>query len=235
MKRARFTLIELLVVIAIIAILAAMLLPALNQARARARATQCMNQLKQFGSFFMFYADSNQGWTPENLPGSSTNRNWFQLLATVMPSLPGYIDWHNPGMVKNKFGIWRCPENQDQIYLSQWDSNQRPRYTSYCANGYSQSVLNLFLWNKTNNFHYPSQLTALFDANGSYSYPWSTTGDSNAPEAVSEARHNGGLNVLFADGHAKYHKGVLRYRGDYLGGAGERANSYRNGRAWYAQ
>jgi len=235
MKRARFTLVELLVVIAIIAILAAMLLPALSQARARARTTQCMSQLKQFGTFFMLYADSNQGWTPENLPGSETHRNWFQLLATVMPSLPGYADWYNPGMVKNNFGIWRCPENQAQVYLSQWDSNQRPRYTSYCANGYSQSVRNLFLWNKTINFRHPSQLIALFDANGSTSYPWCTTGDNNAPEAVSEARHNGGLNVLFADGHAKYQKGVLRYRGEYLGSRDTFVDCFANGKAWYAQ
>ena len=59
-----FTLIELLIVIAIIAILAAMLLPALNQARERARATTCMNNLKQNGSAFTFYADDNRGFIP---------------------------------------------------------------------------------------------------------------------------------------------------------------------------
>ncbi len=80
MKKIRFTLIELLVVIAIIAILAAMLLPALNQAREKARSSSCQARLNQLHKSVLFYADDNREQVAFRAPDTGGEKPWPTLL-----------------------------------------------------------------------------------------------------------------------------------------------------------
>ena len=119
-RPAGFTLIELLVVIAVIAILAALLLPALAKARERAEAIACLNNTHQLALAWQLYADDHEGLLPYNLGmnGSSfrTNINWVNNVMTwdlssdntntatiTEASLGPYVS--------GATGIYRCPSD----------------------------------------------------------------------------------------------------------------------------
>lgn len=142
-SRRAFTLIELLVVIAIIALLGAMLLPALSAAKKRAAQSQCMNNLKQLGTGMQMYIDDNQnafpGLASEHNGLQPTDWIYWRTNSALYPSVEkSPIVVTLAGASRNLF---RCPlDNSDTARLAQADAANDPYLYSYSLTGYGMTL-----------------------------------------------------------------------------------------------
>ena len=228
----RFTLIELLVVIAIIAILAAMLLPALAKAREKARSTSCINQTKQLTLAMLMYVDASNEYWPTRLLGDSAGNEVTGAL--------GLVHW--AGAIYpyvNDVGPYKCPSYALTYTSHGWTGAVGtgtpiaiPANMGYnfCGVGGANRVGTVYIPNITlASIKRPSMLPLIGDSvccglkstgadprNCLYIGPGTnTTGVYPNEVHPRMSQHSEGINLSFCDGHATWVRALNAKRGNY--------------------
>jgi prepilin-type N-terminal cleavage/methylation domain-containing protein/prepilin-type processing-associated H-X9-DG protein len=220
--RSAFTLIELLVVIAIIAILAAILFPVFTKARAKARQTACLSNLKQIGLAFSGYIqDYDETYPPvdyNKVPGDTSTRvTWYEIIDPYVKS--GAVNV-NSGKTQLK-SVFYCPDYD--FSTPDGDPAIRDYNLTRGAMSYAGSQSLMPRWRQYTPDQDPAHAMAELDAPASIVMVAPGLGkdpdvsgrdtrySSSAQLAESmyanaRYRHNGGANFLLADSHAKWFK-----------------------------
>jgi len=190
----RFTLIELLVVVAIIAILVAILLPALNAARGMAKRSYCTNTLKQFALSVQHYGSDNSDWLPEGGFGYPYDSDGAD------------IHWHKQlnAYFKN-IKMFACPAatKYKNVPWTTWPFIADYGYNTNLNNGTWGPVPVEVNLRKFVQSRRPSFTPTIHDHNGNSNFSWDAFATSCVPGSIWSfaSRHGNSGNVMWLDGH----------------------------------
>lgn len=197
-----FTLVELLVVLAVLMVLSALLLPAVNRSRSKARAIYCVNNLKQWGVAYHLYANDWKDFLPTEGSASSPAAPgaWYNTLPPYLGK-PSYKDIPGQGSSIQQFAplhIWVCPE---KIFQSPTSSSGQNAYF-YAMNERINKLGSTNLGHVTRFWiRYPAETVFLFDVKAH-----SPSGEPTASFSRYPYRdlHGKGCHFLFADGRVAW-------------------------------
>lgn len=215
----RFTLIELLIVVSIIAILAGMLLPALNHARMLAKRISCTGNVKQIGLACAQYESDYYGYIPCRRTNAAGEETFYLFFKDYIPyQIDEAVAQNNPS---SKPSIWRCPSVKTELYAKDGyfvGSGYGMPMFSYSLNAqnglyYNYTTLK-FGMHKGKELLYPSEQIILTETNYGVFDQYTQTHLTNG--RVCWGRHSDSVNTLRFDGHVSSDKKIRRMTFNYL-------------------
>jgi prepilin-type N-terminal cleavage/methylation domain-containing protein/prepilin-type processing-associated H-X9-DG protein len=193
-SKTGFTLTELLVSMAILTTLAALLLPAISAARSAGRRAVGINSLRQLGLALQLYAYDFEGFLPHEdgkYPTGIDHPSWFEAVTPYIGNI-------------NRSDVKQCPAYNHT-------GSPSPIYYTYKFNDRLEDYRGSPPFRKLDSLAYPSKTVLLYD--GVAFAGKSTMSTIKGIYSTIENRHQGGANLLLADGHVQWHKEETQDKG----------------------